>query len=130
MSKEPVAPFAARGAMMATIRKFCIPILVLAVFTAYFGVGLSCHFKWSADRKMHKAILRERGEFVEPWSPGVVGLVFNVINWPIYAMANIYHYGTPFPAPGTRFPTPGAHEDRPGAKEDDHRERDSRKTYD
>ncbi len=29
----------------------------------------------------------------------MLGLLFNMTNWPVYAWANIYHFGTPFATP-------------------------------
>lgn len=76
-------------------------ILSILVFL-YLGIGLAFHFKWESALEACQEIRRAQGEFVEPEVLGsVLGLVFDVTNWPIYSWANIYHDGTPFATPCT-----------------------------
>jgi len=75
----------------------------LVIFVAlYLGIGLAFHFKWESALASCREIRRAHGEFVEPEVfGGVLGLVFDMTNWPIYAWANIHHDGTPFATPCT-----------------------------
>ena len=75
----------------------------LLIFVAlYMGIGLTFHFKWESALASCREIRRAHGEFVEPEVfGGVLGLVFDMTNWPIYAWANIHHDGTPFATPCT-----------------------------
>ncbi len=79
-----------------------ILLIVLIVFTAYLALGLVFHSKWSAELAKCNAALRKQGKLIEPaiFDTGV-GLVFDVTFWPIYAMVNMYHDGTPFATPCT-----------------------------
>ena len=71
-------------------------ILLILVFI-YLGIRLAFHLKWERELKTCRETLRAQGEFVEPEVfGGLLGLVFDVTNWPVYAWANIYHDGTPF----------------------------------
>jgi hypothetical protein len=75
--------------------------LLLFVFL-YLGAGFLFHLKWQSDLAACREMRRAQGEFVEPEVfGGFMGLIFDVTNWPIYAWANIYHYGTPFAIPCT-----------------------------
>jgi hypothetical protein len=78
-------------------------LLVLLVFAlVYLGLGVGFHLKWTSALDACREARIARGEFVEPrvfWSP--LALAFDVIYWPVYAMANVYHDGTPFATPCT-----------------------------
>ncbi len=78
-------------------------LIALAIFgVLYLGMGLAFHFKWKSALAACREIRIAKGEFVEPEVfGGVLGLVFDVTNWPVYLWANIYHDGTPFATPCT-----------------------------
>ena len=81
-------------------RKIFIILSVLVVF--YLGIGLAFHFKWKSALDACRETRRAQGEFVEPEVfGGILGLVFDVTNWPVYSWANMYHDGTPFATPCT-----------------------------
>jgi hypothetical protein len=81
-------------------RKIFSALLILA--SLYLGIGFVFHFKWQSDLAACREMRRAQEEFVEPEVfGGFMGLIFDVTNWPIYAWANIYHYGTPFATPCT-----------------------------
>jgi hypothetical protein len=75
--------------------------LALLIFVSlYLGIGIAFHFKWKSDLAACREMRKAQGEFVEPEVfSGILGLLFNMTNWPVYAWANIYHYGTPFATP-------------------------------
>jgi hypothetical protein len=67
------------------------------VALVYAGIGLGFHVRWKRAQAACRDARIARGEFVEPETFGpVISLVFNVINWPICARANLHHFGTPF----------------------------------
>jgi len=79
-------------------RKVISALAIVAIF--YLGAGLAFHLKWQSAQEACREMRRARGEFVEPEVlGGVLGLLFDVTNWPIYAWANMYHFGTPFATP-------------------------------
>jgi len=81
-------------------RKIFSTLLIFVAF--YLGIGLAFHLKWESALAACREVRRARGEFVEPEVfGGVLGPVFDVTNWPVYAWANIYHDGTPFATPCT-----------------------------
>jgi len=81
-------------------RKIFSALLIPA--SMYLGIGFVFHFKWQSDLAACREMRRAQEEFVEPEVfGGFMGLIFDVTNWPIYAWANIYHYGTPFATPCT-----------------------------
>jgi len=81
-------------------RKIFSALLILA--SLYLGIGFVFHFKWQSDLAACREMRRAQEEFVEPEVfGGFMGLILDVTNWPIYAWANIYHYGTPFATPCT-----------------------------
>lgn len=78
-----------------------VSILALLV-VIYLVLGLAFHFVWKSALEACRQAREAAGEFVEPevfWWP--IGLAFDVLNWPVYAWANIYHDGTPFATPCT-----------------------------
>lgn len=85
----------ARGSL---VRKIVYALLALAL--VYLGLGLGFHFKWEQAQDRCRAERQARGEFVEPEVfGGLLGALFDVTNWPVYAAANIRHYGTAFATP-------------------------------
>ena len=76
-------------------------VLVLAGII-YLVLGLGFHFAWTSAQEVCRQARTAAGEFVEPevfaWP---LALAFDVIYWPVYAWANIYHDGTPFATPCT-----------------------------
>lgn len=86
---------------MAVARRIVFVLLVLLVL--YVSFGLAFHLKWQSTLDACREMRRARGEFVEPEVfGGILGLIFDVTYWPVYAWANIYHDGTPFATPCTR----------------------------
>ncbi|HAX69151.1 MAG TPA: hypothetical protein PK152_04935 [Anaerolineales bacterium] len=84
-------------------RKISIILSILVVL--YLGIGLAFHFKWKSALVACRETRKAQGEFVEPEVfGGILGLVFDVTNWPVYSWANIYHDGTPFATPCTKIP--------------------------
>ncbi|WP_157042574.1 hypothetical protein [Roseiflexus castenholzii] len=79
------------------MKRLVYAVIILALI--YASVGLSLHFKWKSDWKACKELKASKGEFVEPREVfgGIIGLAFDVSAWPMYTLANIYHFGTPFP---------------------------------
>lgn len=84
----------------SSIRKLAFAMLVF-IFV-YLGIGLGFHFKWSSELAICNEARRAQGESVEPemFRTGL-GLAFDVVYWPIYCVANIYHNGTGFATPCT-----------------------------
>jgi hypothetical protein len=79
-----------------------LAFLLLALVLLYLALGLGFHLKWTSALEECRAQRRARGEFVEPEVlGGVIGLLFDVTMWPVYASANVYHDGTPFATPCT-----------------------------
>ncbi|MGC8947468.1 MAG: hypothetical protein ACP5N6_15085, partial [Anaerolineae bacterium] len=64
----------------------------LLIFVAlYLGIGIAFHLKWKSALAACQETRRAQGEFVEPEVfGGILGLVFDMTNWPVYAWANIY----------------------------------------
>lgn len=86
--------------LMKMARKISIIFSILVVL--YLGISLAFHFKWESELAACRETRRAQGEFVEPEVfGGILGLVFDVTNWPVYSWANIYHDGTPFATPCT-----------------------------
>ncbi len=75
--------------------------LVWMLIGIYLGVGLVFHIKWNREIEACREVRRARGEFVEPDVYPVLGLLFDITYWPVYAWANLYHDGTPFATPCT-----------------------------
>jgi len=76
--------------------------IFLVLILVYLGLGLGFHFLWERAQEACREERRAQGEFVEPevyWDP--LGLFFDVTFWPVYAWANMYHFGTPFATPCT-----------------------------
>ena len=81
-------------------RKTFVILSILAVI--YLGIGFAFHLKWKSALTACRETRRAQGEFVEPEVfGGVLGLVLDVTNWPVYTWANMYHDGTPFATPCT-----------------------------
>ena len=79
-----------------------ISIILSILVVLYLGIGLAFHFKWKSALAACREARRAQGEFVEPEVFGdILGLVFDVTNWPVYSWANIYHDGTLFATPCT-----------------------------
>lgn len=69
-------------------------VLMLAALV-YATIGLSFHVAWKHALDECRQTQMARGEFVEPEVfSGVVARLFNVTNWPVYAWANWYHFGS------------------------------------
>ena len=82
----------------STVRKATLALLVLAL--AYLSLGLGFHVRWKGAQEACREARQARGEFVEPEVfGGALGLAFDVTWWPVYAWANVYHFGTPFATP-------------------------------
>lgn len=82
-------------------RKILPMLLILAIL--YLSLGLGFHFKWERALTDCQEVRIGRGEYVEPRVYGkVIGLIFDVTMWPVYARANMYHDGTPFATPCTK----------------------------
>jgi hypothetical protein len=80
-----------------------ILIILLILLILYVALGLAFHLKWHSALEACRETRRALGEFVEPEVfGGVLGLLFDVTYWPVYAWANIHHDGTPFATPCTR----------------------------
>jgi len=79
------------------IRKVFTALLIPVVI--YLGIGLAFHIKWKSELEACREVRRSQGEFVEPEVFPVVGILFDMTWWPVYAWANVYHYGTPFATP-------------------------------
>ena len=81
----------------------CRLMLILLIFTlVYLSIGLGFHLKWKSALAACREAQMARGEFVEPEVFGnALGFAFDVTFWPVYARANIYHWGTPFATPCT-----------------------------
>lgn len=87
--------------MNTLIRRLLIALALLVA--VYLAAGLAFHVKWSREQTACRELRMARGEFVEPEVfGGVIGLIFNATNWPLYAWANTYHFGDPFATPCTR----------------------------
>lgn len=76
--------------------------IALLVVILYAALGVGFHWKWTTEVEACRDLRRIRGEFVEPGVfTGPIGLAFDVVFWPVYSVANIYHDGTPFATPCT-----------------------------
>ncbi|MGQ9458630.1 MAG: hypothetical protein ACUVXH_09430 [Anaerolineae bacterium] len=74
-------------------------VLLLIVFL-YTILGLAFHVAWTRAQATCREARAARGEFVEPEVfGGALGLFFDVTWWPVYAWANVYHFGTPLATP-------------------------------
>ncbi|MFN3310071.1 MAG: hypothetical protein ACK44E_12770, partial [Anaerolineales bacterium] len=68
-------------------RKISLTLMILVV--TYLAIGLTFHFKWKSDLSACRETRIAQGEFVGPEVfGGILGLAFDVINWPIYSWAN------------------------------------------
>jgi len=77
-----------------------VVFVFLVLILLYLGLGLGFHFLWESAQEACREVRMAQGEFVEPevfWGP--LGLFFDVTSWPIYAWANVYHFGTLFATP-------------------------------
>lgn len=82
-----------------------ISLTLLMSLVIYLTIGLAFHFKWESDVSACREARIARGEVVDPEVfGGALGLAFDVAYWPVYAWANIYHFGTPFATPCTHLP--------------------------
>jgi len=78
-------------------------LVLVVIALLYVVIGVGFHLLWKAAVEECRQMRVARGEFVEPEVfGGVLGLVFTVTNWPIYAWANWYHTGTIFATPCAR----------------------------
>ena len=81
-----------------TATRLLLILLILAVI--YAGLGLGFHINWKSALGACREAQIARGEFVEPEVfGGILGLAFDVTAWPVYAWANMHHFGTPFATP-------------------------------
>ena len=91
---------------LSTIVRKVVSIVLILAFV-YVGIGVGFHIRWKRAQTVCRETRIARGEFVEPETFGpVISLVFDVINWPIYAWANLHHFGDPFSIPCTRDVSP------------------------
>ena len=82
------------------IRGVVVVLLIAAL--VYLGIGLGFHVRWRRARAACRDAQVARGEFVELETFGpMISLFFDVTHWPIYAWANVHHFGTPFATPCT-----------------------------
>jgi hypothetical protein len=104
VSAEPLADSKGTDLLVRRLKGLArkILIILLALIILYVALGLAFHIKWHSALDACREARRARGEFVEPEVfGGVLGLLFDVTYWPVYAWANIYHDGTPFATPCT-----------------------------
>jgi hypothetical protein len=88
----------------ARIIRWAVRILLVSALV-YFGLGLGFHVAWQRAQSACRAARARQGEFVEPEVfAGPLGLVFDVVSWPVYATANLRHFGDPFSTVCTREP--------------------------
>lgn len=79
-----------------------ISLILSILVVLYLGTGLIFHLKWNSALAVCRDTRRAQGEFVEPEVfGGVLGLAFDVSNWPVYSWASVYHHGTLFATPCT-----------------------------
>ena len=79
-----------------------MPVFLLLV-ALYLGTGFVFHVRWNSELAACREIRVAQGEFVEPEVFGNgIGLFFDMTYWPVYAAANISHWGTPLATPCTR----------------------------
>lgn len=77
-------------------------VFALCVFI-YLTIGLGFHIGWKQALNECRQAQLARGEFVEPEVfTGIVALLFDMTYWPLYAWANVYHFGTVFATPCIR----------------------------
>lgn len=77
-------------------------LLLLTFSLIYLGLGLGFHFRWKSALEACRETRIRRGEYVEPEVfSAPLALAFDVVFWPVYAWANVYHDGTPFATPCT-----------------------------
>jgi len=82
------------------VRKVVVVLLIATL--VYVGIGLGFHVRWRRAQAACRNARIARGEFVEPETFGpMISLFFDVTHWPIYAWANVHHFGTPFATPCT-----------------------------
>ncbi len=82
------------------VRKVVVVLLIATL--VYVGIGVGFHVRWRRAQAACRNARIARGEFVEPETFGpVISPVFDVTHWPIYARANVHHFGTPFATPCT-----------------------------
>jgi len=82
-----------------SIRKIAsrLLLILLICILIYVGLGLGFHIRWKSALAACREAQMDRGELVEPEVFGnALGLAFDVTFWPVYARANIHHFGTPF----------------------------------
>lgn len=76
--------------------------VLMLIIVIYLALGLGFHFAWKSALDACRQAREAAGEFVEPevfWWP--IGLAFDMLYWPVYVWANMYHDGTPFATPCT-----------------------------
>jgi hypothetical protein len=78
-------------------------LLVLLIFAlVYLGLGLTFHVKWTGALDTCREARIARGESAESRVfSAPLALAFDVVYWPVYARANLYHAGTLFATPCT-----------------------------
>lgn len=89
---------------MKGLTKMARKILIILSFLVviYLVIGLAFHFGWKSALAACRETRTAQGEIVEPEVfGGILGLVIDVTNWPVYSWANIYHDGTLFATPCT-----------------------------
>lgn len=74
--------------------------LLVLVALIYVAIGLIFHVTWQHVLTECRQIRMARSEWVEPEVfSGALALFFDVTNWPFYAWANWYHFGTVLATP-------------------------------
>ena len=75
-------------------------LVVMVLALVYVGLGVGFHVKWHRALADCREAQAAGGEFVEPEVfGGALGLALDVAFWPVYARANVHHWGTPFATP-------------------------------
>ncbi len=80
------------------VRKILYLLLIIAL--VYLMVGVGFHLAWKSALQDCREFRLAQGEFVEPVVfPGILGAIIDILNWPVYTWANLYHFGNAFSTP-------------------------------
>ncbi len=75
---------------------------LLLLVLLYLVLGLVFHLVWKSALDACRETRIAQGEFVEPEVFGnALGIFFDITSWPVYAWANLRHFGSPFATPCT-----------------------------
>jgi len=71
----------------------------------YATLGIGFYAGWKIEATACREARLAQGEWVEPevFSPAI-SLAFTMVYWPVYLIANLYHFGTPFSTPCSHAP--------------------------